>query len=130
MRHLTPLLCGTLVVAATAIMPAYAGWYTSFHNTHDSLVWHNSDSRVLELHSNDSVGVEVTKISPADLWGLRKGDVILAVDGHPVKHVDELFKQLQTSKPAPVNIQLRRGHAGQALTIASGDYTNLINPHP
>lgn len=130
MRYVTPLLCGTLVIAATAVMPAYAGWYTSFHNTHDSLVWHNSDSRALELHSDSSAGIEITKVSPADLWGLRKGDIILAVDGHPVKHVDELFKQLQTSKPADVKIQLRRGGSEQVLTMAASDYTNLVNPHP
>ncbi|MEP7186507.1 MAG: PDZ domain-containing protein [Rhodanobacter sp.] len=128
MRHMT--LIGTLFLAAAIASPAHAGWYTTFHNTHDSLVWHNSDHRALELHSDNSDGVEVTKIAPADLWGLRKGDVILAVDGHPVMHVDELFKQLQTSKPAPVTIRLRRGHAEQVLTIAGSDYTNLVNPHP
>ena len=130
MRRSIPLLCGTLVVAATTVVPAYAGWYTTFHNTSDSLVWHNSDNRALELHSGDSTGIEVAKISPADLWGLRKGDVILAIDGHPVKHVSELFKQLQASKPAAVKIQLRRGHYEQALTLAASDYTNLVNPHP
>lgn len=128
MRHMT--LIGTLVLAVAIASPAHAGWYTSFHNTRDSLVWRNSDSRALELHSDSSAGVEVTKISPDDLWGLRKGDVILAVDGHPVTHVDELFKQLQTSKPAAVKIQLRRDHSEQVVTIAAADYTNLINPHP
>ncbi len=130
MRRFIPLLCGTLVMASTAVVPAHAGWYTTFHNTSDSLVWHNSDSRALELHSGNATGIEVTKVNPSDLWGLRKGDVILAVDGHPVKHVDELFKQLQASKPAAVKIQLRRGHSEQMLTIAGSDYTNLVNPHP
>lgn len=130
MRRLIPVLCGALVMAAVTAMPAYAGWYTTFHNTHDSLVWHNSDSRVLNLLSTDGTGIEVTKVNPVDLWGLRKGDVILAVDGHPVKHVDELFTQLQASKPAAVKIQLRRDHAEQELTIAGSDYTNIVNPHP
>ena len=84
----------------------------------------------MELHSADGAGVEVTKVNPADLWGLRKNDMILSVDEHQVKHVDELFKQLQASKPAVVNIQLRRGDSEQTLTIAGSDYTNLINPHP
>jgi len=56
--------------------------------------------------------------------------VILAADGHPVKHVDELFKQLQASKPAAVRIQIRRGHTEQVLTVAASDYANLVNPHP
>ncbi|MEO8998650.1 MAG: PDZ domain-containing protein [Rhodanobacter sp.] len=130
MRRLTPVLCGAFVMAAVTVMPAYAGWYTTFHNTHDSLVWHNSDGRALELHSDNGAGVEVTKLNPADLWGLRKSDMILAVDGHPVKHVDELFKQLQGSKPDTVKIQLRRDHSEQVLTIAGSDYTNIVNPHP
>ncbi len=128
MRYMT--LIGTLVLAAAMASPAHAGWYTTFHNTHDSLVWHNSDSRALELHSGSNAGVEVTNISPADLWGLHQGDVILAVDGHPVAHVDELFKQLQTRKPAAVKLSLRRDHAEQVLTIVGADYANLINPHP
>ncbi|MEO5811109.1 MAG: PDZ domain-containing protein [Rhodanobacter sp.] len=130
MRRLTLILCGALVTATVTAIPAYAGWYTSIHNTHDSLVWRNSDGRALELHSEDGAGVEVTKVNPADLWGLRKNDMILSVDEHQVKHVDELFKQLQASKPAVVNIQLRRGDSEQTLTIAGSDYTNLINPHP
>ena len=130
MRRLIPLLCGTFVLAAVTVMPVYAGWYTTFHNTHDSLVWHNSDGRALDLKSNDSAGIEVAKVNPVDLWGLRKGDVILAVDGHAVKHVDELFTRLQASKPADVKIQLRRDHVEQELTIAGSDYTNLVNPHP
>ena len=130
MRRLIPVLCGALVMAAVTVMPAYAGWYTTFHNTHDSLVWHNSDGRVLNLLSTDSTGIEVTKVNPVDLWGLRKGDVILAVDGHPVKHVDELFTQLQASKPAAVKIQLRRSGSEQMVTIPDSDYTNITNPHP
>lgn len=130
MQRLTMVLCGALVMATVTVMPAYAGWYTTFHNTHDSLVWHNSDGRALELHSDNGTGIEVTKANPAVLWGLRKGDVILAVDGHPVNHVDELFKQLQTRKPAAVKIQLRRDQSEQVLTMAGSDYTNLVNPHP
>ena len=130
MRHLTLILCGALVTATVTAIPAYAGWYTSFHNTHDSLVWHNSDGRTLELHSGDGDGVKVTRINPADLWGLRKSDVILTVAAQPVIHVDELFTQLQASKPAAVKIQLRRGDSEKTLTIAGADYTNLVNPHP
>jgi|GEM_PF-6588736 len=65
MRRLIQLLCGTLVMTTVAVTPAYAGWYTSIHNTHDSLTWHNSDGRTLDLHSSDSTGIEVTKLSPA-----------------------------------------------------------------
>ncbi|WEN15088.1 PDZ domain-containing protein [Rhodanobacter sp. AS-Z3] len=128
MRRL--IICGVLAIAAATIMPAYAGWYTTFHNTRDSLAWHNSDGRILDLHSSDNAGIEVTKVNPANLWGLQQGDVILAVDGHPVKHVGELFKQLQASKPANVKIQVRRGHAEQVLTVVASDYVNLVNPHP
>ncbi|MBB5357811.1 hypothetical protein HDE76_001017 [Rhodanobacter sp. ANJX3] len=130
MRRLNLILCGTLLAAAFTAMPVYAGWYTSFHNTHDSLVWHNSDGRTLELHSDNGAGVEVTKVSPANLWGLQKGDVLLSVDDHAVKHVDELFKQLQASKPADVKIQLRRSGSKQMVTIPDSDYTNITNPHP
>jgi S1-C subfamily serine protease len=130
MRRSHLILFGTFLAAAFTAMPVYAGWYTNFHNTHDSLVWHNSDGRRLELHSDNGAGIEVTKVSPADLWGLQKGDVLLSVDGHPVKHVDELFKQLQASKPAAVKIQLRRSASEQLVTIADSDYSNITNPQP
>jgi len=130
MRRLILIFCSALLVAGITVTPVYAGWYTYFHNTHDSLVWHNSDGRVLELHSDNDAGVEVTKVNPADLWGLQKSDILLAVDGHPLKHVDELFKQLQASKPTPVKIQLRRGHSEQIVTLEGSDYTNILNPHP
>lgn len=38
---------------------------------------------------------------------------ILAVHGHPVKKMDELFTQLQASNPIGVKIQLRRNQCEQ-----------------
>jgi S1-C subfamily serine protease len=116
-----------------------AGWHgrearvcrrlVQLHSTDDSLTW-RSQGQVLGLHSGGNKGIVVTKTSPAVLWGLQQGDVILAVNEQPVKHVNELLDRLYTSKPAAVKIRLRRESAEQALTIAAADYTNIVNPTP
>lgn len=126
MRRL--MLCGALALAGMAVTPAYA-WYDYQHNTDDSLIW-RSEGQAIELHSDNRYGIEVTDVNPVALRNLRKGDVILAVDGHPVKHVAELLHLLYASKPAAVKVRLRRGGSEQALTIPAADYTHIVSPQP
>ena len=65
---------------------------------------------------------------PDSLWGLQQGDVISAIDNHPVKHVGELMEQLRAGEPAAVKLQLRRHGAMQVITIAASDYGRIVSP--
>lgn len=74
----------------------------------------------------------MTKVAPAGLWGLRKNDVILSINGHAVKHVDDVFAQLNAINHAPAQVQVRRDNAEQSLTLTSDEYGRIIAPaeHP
>ena len=104
-----------------------SGWYTYEHDSDDSLSWRIPD-HVLKLQSDNTTGITVTKISPDALWGLRQGDVITAVDNHPVKHVSELMVQLCASRPAAVKLNVRRGNATPVITVAAADYSRIVSP--
>jgi C-terminal processing protease CtpA/Prc len=104
-----------------------SGWYTYEHDTDDSLSWCIPD-HVLKLQSDNTTGITVTKISPDALWGLREGDVITAVDNHPVKHVSELMAQLRASRPAALKLNVRRGNAMPVITVAAADYSRIVSP--
>jgi S1-C subfamily serine protease len=104
-----------------------SGWYTYEHDIDDSLSWRIPD-HVLKLQSDNTTGITVTKISPDALWGLRQGDVITAVDNHPVKHVNELMAQLRASRAATVKLNVRRGNATPVITVAAADYSRIVSP--
>lgn len=128
MRKLIPLTI--LFVAAFTILPVHAGWYDYQHNTDDNLVWHDSLGEALALKSGKDDGVKVINLSPVTLWGLHKGDAILAVDGHAVQHVRQFLDLLYKNKPAAVTILVNRGNAEQTLTVKASDYTKIVNPQP
>lgn len=113
------------VPATSPVMES--GWYTYEHDTDDSLSWRIPD-HVLKLQSDNTTGITVTKISPDALWGLRQGDVITAVDNHPVKHVNELMAQLRASRPAALKLNVRRGNAMPVITVAAADYSRIVSP--
>ncbi|MBB6245386.1 PDZ domain-containing protein [Rhodanobacter sp. A1T4] len=113
------------VPATSPVMES--GWYTYEHDTDDSLSWRIPD-HVLKLQSDNTTGITVTKISPDALWGLRQGDVITAVDNHPVKHVNELMAQLRASRPVAVKLNVRRGNAMPVITVAAADYSRIVSP--
>jgi PDZ domain len=91
-----------------------------------TFAWHDS-GRALALKSGNGEGVRVTRAAPASVWGLRQGDVILAVDGQPVDQVEQLLKRLQASRPEPVAIRVRRDGTEQDITVAGRDYANLAD---
>ena len=66
--------------------------------------------------------VSVEKDSPASKGGLIVGDILLAVEGNPVLHHDELFARLNgdvVGKSTP--IEILRGGQPQTLNIVIGD---------
>jgi regulator of sigma E protease len=53
--------------------------------------------------------------TPASEAGLRAGDVIQSVDGHPIVHFEDLQKWLSSAKGAPVTVEVER--SGKPLTF-------------
>ena len=123
-------LCSTLMLATVLAQPAIAGdWYKYQLNTDDSLSWRDP-GHALKLHSDSATGITVSQTSPGSLWGLQQGDVIVAVDDHPVQHVSELLARLRASKPAAVQLRLRRGDASLVVAVAAGDYASIVGTEP
>jgi S1-C subfamily serine protease len=66
--------------------------------------------------------ISVEKNSPAAKGGLIVGDILVAVDGHPVLHHDELFARLNgdvVGKPIP--LEILRGGQPQTLNVVIGE---------
>lgn len=53
--------------------------------------------------------------SPAQQVGIRIGDVLLAIDGKPVKTIEDASKTIRASANKPITLTLRRG--GETLTL-------------
>src|SRR5207248_8647579 len=72
--------------------------------------------------------------TPASTAGLRDGDVIQSVNGHPISRFEDLRSALDAAKNAPVTVVVERG--GQPLTLtvtpkldpSSGGY--ILGFHP
>lgn len=119
-----------VLLACMATTPVVAGeLHVNQHNAQGSLTWRDA-GRVLDLHSNAASGIVVTRVSTGGTWGLQQGDVVLAVDGHPVRQIAALVDRLRASKPAAVRMRIRRSHAEQTLTLTAKDYGHLIGPKP
>jgi S1-C subfamily serine protease len=69
-------------------------------------------------------GVEVKDLhvnSPAELFGLRPGDIITEFNGHPVKTPNEFNRHIRATKPgSKVVITFLRGNAEQKIDMILG----------
>lgn len=69
-------------------------------------------------------GVEVTELhvnGPAELFGLRQGDIITEFDGHPVKTPNEFNRRIRSIKPGTkVPITYYRGNTPQKIEVIIG----------
>jgi regulator of sigma E protease len=62
---------------------------------------------------------EITDLEPgmpAEKAGLKKGDIIIAVNGQPVRVIEQMIFMLQKSKEAPIEVTVQRG--GQNLSFS------------
>lgn len=91
-----------------------------------SLVWRDA-GRSLTFKSGDGNGVRVARTEPASVWGLQRGDLIVAVDGQAVDDVDDLVDRLSADKPAEARLRVLRSGAAQEVTIAGRDYAGLVD---
>jgi len=55
--------------------------------------------------------------SPAEVAGIRAGDVITAVAGHPVNSVDDLTKALTSNPDDHLKMTVRRGAADREVEV-------------
>ena len=67
------------------------------------------------VSSTQVAGVE--KGSPAEGAGIRKGDVIIALNGHVIKDWEELSSGIKTSAGSPITLQLRRDNQEIPVTV-------------
>ena len=126
MRHM--ILIGGLLLASMMAVPAVAGsWYNSLHVNDSQAAWSDA-GHALTLHSDTAGGIEVTKARPETVWGLRRGDEILAVNGHPVRQIAKFVDQLKAATPAAVTLRVRRADAEWEITVAAADYLRFIPP--
>jgi len=61
----------------------------------------------------------VIKNSPADVAGIKAGDRILSLDGHPIYDPTELFKRVESNPTVPFS-----------LTVATGSQTRTVRALP
>ncbi len=128
MRHI--ILLGGLLLTSMLAAPAFAGsWYNSLHANDSTVAW-SASGHALTLHSDTAGGIAVTKIRPDTSWGLQRGDEIVAVDGHQVRHIGELVGQLKAATPAAVTLRVRRADVERQITVAAADYMHLVPPTP
>ncbi|HVH09525.1 MAG TPA: RIP metalloprotease RseP, partial [Gemmatimonadales bacterium] len=67
---------------------------------------------------------------PAARAGLEPGDVVLAVDGVPVRSVDRFLERIWTSAGRPLAFDVRRGGARLTLTIVPDTATGADPQRP
>jgi hypothetical protein len=69
--------------------------------------------------TTDGVGVEfVTKGKPADLGGIKKGDIITAINGLAVHNIyDYMYRLSKLSAGETVSVEIRRKDAKEVLLI-------------
>lgn len=67
----------------------------------------------------------VTPEGPADLAGIRAGDVILAIDGRPVSQADELIVAIRAKAPGdPVTLRVRTGDDERDVRVVLSEKTS------
>lgn len=126
----TLILFGALAAAAVVALPAQADGYLKIHGTRDSLAWHDSNDRALDLASPEGKGARINRIEPAGRDGLRQGDVIVAVDGQPVAHVVDLTIFANAHLQAASRLTVQRGSGNAQVALPAGELAALVHPSP
>lgn len=128
MRSLT--FCSAVLLACVVTTPLSATeLHIAQHAAQGSLLWRDA-GRVLGVHADAKSGIVVTQTEIGGTWGLQQGDVVLAVDGRPVREIGALVERLRASQPAAVHTSVQRGDAAREVTVAADDYRHLIAPRP
>ena len=121
----------SLLLALTLLAPVTGalanGWFA--WQSDDAMRW-RSDGQYLHLTTAKEGGVGVIDLTPATLWGLAKGDVILEADGKPLHNVSDLIVRLRAHSDTPMPLKLRRNGAEQTLMLAAQARGRLLHDEP
>ena len=110
----------TLWLVAALLAPVATAWAGAefSYRSDNTLRWH-SEGRYLHLATTRDGGVKVAGITPASLWGLSEGDVIVEADGHPVHDVAELLNTLRAHDASPMPLKLRQAGVERTVVLAA-----------
>ncbi|WP_114238688.1 PDZ domain-containing protein [Dyella sp. C9] len=117
----------TLLLLAMLASPAVVLAGHLAYQSDSTLRWHDN-GRYLHLAADRQGGVDVLGVTPASLWGLAEGDIIVQADGHPVDNVANLLAALQAHGDAPMPLRLRRGGVERDVTLAVEARALLARP--
>ncbi|WP_445146133.1 PDZ domain-containing protein [Dyella sp. Tek66A03] len=99
------------------------------YQTDSSLRW-RSDGQRLQLVTASGGGVNVVALTPASLWGLAQGDVIVEADGQPVHDVAGLLNRLRAHGASPMPVKVRRDGAEHSVMLAEQARSGLLPTAP
>ncbi|MFC4525422.1 hypothetical protein ISN76_04140 [Dyella halodurans] len=121
----------TVWLVAALLAPVATAWAaTEFsYRSDNTLRWH-SEGRYLHLATVKDGGVQVAGITPASLWGLSEGDIIVEADGHPVHDVAELLNTLRAHDASPMPLKLRQAGVERTVTLAAQAHDLVPAPSP
>ena len=110
---LLPFLAGAAAAATSPVPPLERGWLGAYL---DGAPPPSAETKV------EGVGVGgVVEDSPAEEAGLRASDRILAVDGNPVRSVDETIAAIRGLSPESwISLSVRRGSDPLDLKVRLG----------
>ena len=128
----------TALLVATPLLLQSCSWSNSDHVSWkfatldagggDRFDWESS-TRQIELTSRPvDAWVVVRKLEPADLWGLREGDMVISVADRPTRTVRELLDDLHDLKGADAMARVKRGDAEIKVKLPSADYLPMLPP--
>jgi regulator of sigma E protease len=69
--------------------------------------------------------VSVTTGEPADLAGLKAGDVVLAVDGQTITFESQLREAIAKHPDRPITLTIRRGGVEQQIRVTPANHSNV-----
>jgi S1-C subfamily serine protease len=84
----------------------------------------------LQLVTASGGGVNVVALTPASLWGLAQGDVIVEADGQPVHDVAGLLNRLRAHGASPMPVKVRRDGAEHSVMLAEQARSGLLPTAP
>lgn len=85
--------------------------------------------REIELKAGSAHdGVVVTRLEPANWWGLRKGDMVLRVDDKPVWTVRDVLSDLQALRGADVAVWVRRNLVEKKVNLHGAAFRSVLPP--
>jgi S1-C subfamily serine protease len=99
---------------------------------HDDAAYAWRDNgRALSMQDHGSgTGVEVTQASPAPLFGLQAGDLIVAVDAQPVRSLGALMAALERHRGTIATLQVQRNGKQRLLRWGVAELRTLLPTPP